>query len=91
MDVFSKITMSMMQCQREVPDDGPEEGGTSATAANLPKGLDKIIQCSISPQSTHLKGTVSQDFLYSVFFPQTAPPGPIRDVLGPFKFFLLLG
>ena len=25
------------------------------------------------------------------FFPQTAPPGPIRDVLGPFRFFLLLG
>ena len=30
-----------------------------------------------------LKGTVSRDFC-SQFFPQTAPPGPIRDVLGPF-------
>jgi len=36
------------------------------------------------------KGTVSRDFC-SRFFPQTAPPGPIRDVLGPFWFFVLLG
>ena len=30
-----------------------------------------------------IKGTVSRDFLYLVFH-QTAPPGPIRDVLGLF-------
>ena len=35
-----------------------------------------------------LKGTASQDFLYSVFSPQTAPPGPITDVLWPFFCFL---
>ena len=38
-----------------------------------------------------LKGTVSRDFLYSVFFPKTTSPGPIRDVLGPIFDFLLLG
>ncbi len=32
------------------------------------------------------KGTVSRDFL-----PQTTPPGPIRHVLGPFRFYLPIG
>ena len=40
------------------------------------------------PMQLFLKGTVSRDFLFTVF-PQTAPPGPIREVLGPFWFFLL--
>ena len=37
-----------------------------------------------------LKGQ-SHEIFCTRFFPQTAPPGPIRDVLGPFRFFLLLG
>ena len=41
----------------------------------------------IQPQ--RLKGTVSRDFLYPVFFHLSAPPGPIRDVQGLFWFFLL--
>ena len=32
------------------------------------------------------QGTVSQDFLSPVFFHLSAPPGPIRDDLGPFIF-----
>ena len=31
-----------------------------------------------------IKGTVSRDFLYLVFFHLSSPPGPIRDVQGPF-------
>ena len=31
-----------------------------------------------------LKGTVSRDFLYPVFFHQTVHSAPVRDVLGPF-------
>ena len=33
-----------------------------------------------------LKGQSHEIFVLG-FFPQTAPPGPIRDVLGPFRFF----
>ena len=32
----------------------------------------------------------SNEIFCARFFPQTAPPGPIRDVLGLFRFFLLL-
>ena len=31
-----------------------------------------------------VKGTVSREFFVFGFFHQTALPGPIRDVLGPF-------
>ena len=41
-------------------------------------------------QKHYLKGQSHEIFVVS-FFPQTAPPGLIRDVLGPFWFFLLLG
>ena len=33
----------------------------------------------------------SHEIFCTRFFPQTTPPGPIRDVLGPFWIFLLLG
>ena len=39
----------------------------------------------------HLKGTVSRDFLLLVFPLNSAPPCPIRDVLGPFWYLLLFG
>ena len=40
-------------------------------------------------QANVLKGTVSRDLFAPFFSHQKAPPGPIRNVLGPFRFLLL--
>ena len=48
-----------------------------------------VERCQTSLQVVHttfLKGH-SHEIFCTRFFPQTAPPGPIRDVLGLFRFF----
>ena len=56
----------------------------SSLHTDLPlQGLSRQIRLALKGQS--------HEIFCTRFSPQTAPPGPIRDILGPFWFFLLLG
>ena len=63
----------------------PQRTATNVSLSLLFYKISVFLHSTKIPQYT-LKGQ-SHEIFCSRFFPQTALPGPIRDVLGPFRFF----
>ena len=64
---------------------GGIQGYSRAESTDFHKMAAREPKVGYSP----LKGQ-SHEIFCTRFFPQTTPPGPIRDVLGPFRFFCFL-
>ena len=48
--------------------------------------VESLVNCEAFVKVRYLQRLKGQshEIFFSLFFPQTAPPGPIRDVQGPF-------